>query len=180
MNSVNIEVLVSWTGLILELALLIVAIALHRRYFSNLSDIPGPFWASMTRLWHIWIILEGKQNLRLKALHRKHGQFVRIAPNEVSVCHPDGSKLLLGDDNLHKVSFDWMICFWYKATNNPHRVTGIVSQQYPIVGFRILCQLRTPRRRKLFRSTSHQAIRCHKSSRKSQMSIRILSIYCVG
>ncbi|RKK87876.1 hypothetical protein BFJ68_g16999 [Fusarium oxysporum] len=112
MNSVNIEVLVSWTGLILELALLIVAIALHRRYFSNLSDIPGPFWASMTRLWHIWIILEGKQNLRLKALHRKHGQFVRIAPNEVSVCHPDGSKLLLGDDNLHKGD-------WYRVTAVP-------------------------------------------------------------
>ncbi|EXL39377.1 hypothetical protein FOCG_18016 [Fusarium oxysporum f. sp. radicis-lycopersici 26381] len=112
MNSVNIEVLVSWTGLILELALVIVAIALHRRYFSNLSDIPGPFWASMTRLWHIWIILEGKQNLRLKAHHRKHGQFVRIAPNEVSVCHPDGSKLLLGDDNLHKGD-------WYRVTAVP-------------------------------------------------------------
>ncbi|EWY80070.1 hypothetical protein FOYG_16863 [Fusarium oxysporum NRRL 32931] len=112
MNSVNNEVLVSWTGLILGLALLVVTIALHRHYFSHLSDIPGPFWASVTRLWHVWIILEGKQNLRLKALHRKHGQFVRIAPNEVSVCHPDGSKLLLGDDNLHKGD-------WYRVTAVP-------------------------------------------------------------
>jgi hypothetical protein len=180
MNSVNSEVLVSWTGLILGLALLVVAIALHRRYFSNLSDIPGPFWASVTRLWHVWIILEGKQNLRLKALHRKHGQFVRIAPNEVSVCHPDGSKLLLRDDNLHKVSFDWTICFWYKATNNLHRVTGIALRQYPTVDFRTLCQRRIPRRRKLFRSTLHQAMLCPKSSSESLMSIRILSIYCVG
>ncbi|EGU87521.1 hypothetical protein FOXB_01961 [Fusarium oxysporum f. sp. conglutinans Fo5176] len=100
-NSVNSEVLVSWPGFITELALLAFAIAVHRRYFSNLSDIPGPFWASVTRLWHVWIILEGKQNVRLKALHRKHGQFVRIAPNEVSVCHPDGSTLLLRA-NLHK------------------------------------------------------------------------------
>lgn len=104
-NSVNSEVLVSWPGFIIELALLVFAIAVHRRYFSNLSDIPGPFWASVTRLWHVWIILEGKQNVRLKALHRKHGQFVRIAPNEVSVCHPDGSTLLLRA-NLHKVSSD--------------------------------------------------------------------------
>ncbi|KAI3572087.1 cytochrome P450 [Fusarium oxysporum f. sp. albedinis] len=101
-NSVNSEVLVSWPGFITELALLVFAIAVHRRYFSNLSDIPGPFWASVTRLWHVWIILEGKQNVRLKALHRKHGQFVRIAPNEVSVCHPDGSTLLLRA-NLHKI-----------------------------------------------------------------------------
>ncbi|KAH7231282.1 cytochrome P450 [Fusarium redolens] len=95
MNSVNNKLFVSWTGLILGLALSVVVIALHRRYFSDLSDVPGPFWASVTRLWHVWIILEGKQNLRLKALHRKHGQFVRIAPNEVSVCHPHGSALLL-------------------------------------------------------------------------------------
>jgi hypothetical protein len=72
-NSVNSEVLVSWPGFITELALFFFAIAVHRRYFSNLSDIPGPFWASGTRLWHVWIILEGKQNVRLKALHRKHG-----------------------------------------------------------------------------------------------------------
>ncbi|KAF5723049.1 cytochrome P450 monooxygenase [Fusarium mundagurra] len=112
MSFVNNEVLVSWTGLILGLVLLIVPIALHRRYFSNLSDIPGPFWASVTRLWHVWIILEGKQNLRLKALHRKHGQFVRIAPDEVSVCHPNGSQLILGDDNLHKGD-------WYRVTAVP-------------------------------------------------------------
>ncbi|PNP55721.1 hypothetical protein FNYG_15462 [Fusarium nygamai] len=112
MSSVNNEVLVSWTGLVLGLVLLIVPIALHRRYFSNLSDIPGPLWASVTRLWHVWIILEGKQNLRLKALHRKHGQFVRIAPDEVSVCHPNGSQLILGDDNLHKGD-------WYCVTAVP-------------------------------------------------------------
>ncbi|KAI3571023.1 cytochrome P450 [Fusarium oxysporum f. sp. albedinis] len=110
-NSVNSEVLVSWPGFITELALLAFAIAVHRRYFSNLSDIPGPFWASVTRLWHVWIILEGKQNVRLKALHRKHGQFVRIAPNEVSVCHPDGSTLLLRA-NLHKGD-------WYSVTAVP-------------------------------------------------------------
>ena len=103
MGFITLGVFISWPGLILELTVFLVATALHRRYLSNLSDIPGPFWASITRLWHVWAILEGKQNLRLKALHEEHGPFVRIAPNEVSVCHPDGSTLLLRA-NLCKVS----------------------------------------------------------------------------
>lgn len=97
------ETLMSWSGLVIVLVVLLVSVALHRHHFSDLSDIPGPFWASITRLWHVWHIIEGKQNLRLKALHEKHGPFVRIAPNEVSVSHPDGSTLLLRA-NLHKVS----------------------------------------------------------------------------
>ena len=103
MDFIPLGVFVSWPSLIIELTVLIVATALHRRYLNDLSVIPGPFWASITRLWHVWVILEGKQNLRLKVLHEKHGPFVRIAPNEVSVSHPDGSTLLLRA-NLLKVS----------------------------------------------------------------------------
>lgn len=103
MDLISWERLVSWPSLSIELAgIILVAVALHRRYWSDLSDIPGPFWASITRLWHVWVILEGRQNLRLKDLHEKHGHFVRIAPNEVSVSHTDGSTVLLRA-NLHKV-----------------------------------------------------------------------------
>ena len=95
MGLIRWELSASWPVLITGLVIFFTAAALHRRYFSGLSDIPGPFWASITRLWHVWVILQGKQNLRLKALHDEHGPFVRIAPNEVSVSHPDGSTRLL-------------------------------------------------------------------------------------
>jgi hypothetical protein len=104
MDFVTWRVLVSWPGLIFEVTIFLLYIVCSRRYFSDLSDIPGPFWASITRLCHIWYILEGKQNLRLTALHEIYGHFVRIAPNEVSVCHPDGPSILLRA-NLHKVSY---------------------------------------------------------------------------
>jgi hypothetical protein len=97
------KILISWPGLTFEVTIFLAYIVLSRRYLSDLSDIPGPFWASITRLWHIWHILEGKQNLCLQALHETYGPFVRIAPNEVSVCHPDGSSILLRT-HLHKVS----------------------------------------------------------------------------
>lgn len=86
---------VTWQGVAVQLLVLITSIALYRRYFAPLSGVPGPFWASITRLWHVKHIFQGKQNLLAISLHEKHGHFVRIAPNEVSVSHPDGPKLLL-------------------------------------------------------------------------------------
>ncbi|KAF7536479.1 hypothetical protein G7054_g4508 [Neopestalotiopsis clavispora] len=77
---------INWLAIIVTSALFLIA---YRRYLSPLSRIPGPFLASFSRLWHIGRILEGNQNTALIALHDKHGHFVRIAHNEVSVSHPD-------------------------------------------------------------------------------------------
>lgn len=78
----------------LSLAALLTTICC-RRYFSSLSDIPGPFLASFSRLWHILHILRGDQSVRIYELHQKYGPFVRIAHDEVSVSHPDAPKQLL-------------------------------------------------------------------------------------
>ncbi|KAK0615337.1 cytochrome P450 [Bombardia bombarda] len=85
----------------------LAALVLQRRYFSALSDLPGPFWASISRSWHAYHIFTGDHNLHLLDLHEKHGHFVRIAPNEVSVSHPDGPRLLL-QSHLRKGN-------WYRA-----------------------------------------------------------------
>lgn len=53
----------------------LLTLCVWRRYFSPISDIPGPFAASFTRLWHIKRILNGKQNLDLISLHDEHGMF---------------------------------------------------------------------------------------------------------
>ncbi|KAI1845677.1 hypothetical protein JX266_008288 [Neoarthrinium moseri] len=80
---------------LLTLVIGIVSVALWRRFLSPISNIPGPALASVTRFWHIRRILDGDQNSRLIALHDKHGHFVRIAPNEVSVSHPEAVKKIL-------------------------------------------------------------------------------------
>ena len=155
------EVLVSWPSFVLELIVFLIALALHRLYLSDLSDIPGPFWASITRLWHVWIIFEGEQNLRLKALHEKHGHFVRIAPNEVSVSHTDGSTLLLRAD-LDKVIRNSSHFSSFISVNYLYRVTGIVLQQFPTSVSRIPCQRQSTRRKRLFRSIFPPVIPYHK------------------
>ncbi|KAL4733347.1 cytochrome P450 [Aspergillus similis] len=77
------------------LILYLLSVLLLRRYHSPLSDIPGPFLASCTRLWHIIHIFVGDINTRSIREHEIHGPFVRIAHDEVSVCHPDAIRALL-------------------------------------------------------------------------------------
>ncbi|KAH8898076.1 cytochrome P450 [Thozetella sp. PMI_491] len=89
------SLLLSWPGLAVQAFAAIVALFVWRRYFSQLSDIPGPWLASFSRFWHVRHIWIGDQNTQLVRLHEKHGYFVRIANNEVSVSHPDGIKKIL-------------------------------------------------------------------------------------
>lgn len=93
------------------LVVVVLSICFWRRYVSSLRDVPGPLLASVTRLWHMRRILLGDQNLELSRLHDKHGHFVRIAPNEVSISHPDAiRKVLLAP--LRKGD-------WYKIVHFP-------------------------------------------------------------
>ena len=93
---------------------LMFTVGIRRRYFSPLSSIPGPFLASFSRLWHLRQIWRGDQHIALAEQHEKHGTekqtspgtryyvlttillgpFVRLAHNEVSVCHPAATKKL--------------------------------------------------------------------------------------
>ncbi|KAL4981317.1 cytochrome P450 [Aspergillus falconensis] len=77
------------------LILYLLSVLLLRRYRSPLSNIPGPFLASCTRLWHILRIFAGDINTQTIKAHERNGPFVRIAHDEVSVCHPDAIRALL-------------------------------------------------------------------------------------
>lgn len=85
----------SWPGLVVAGIVLLITIIIYRRHFSPLKDIPGPFWASFSRLWHLRITYDGNQNEQLTQAHEKYGHFVRLANNEVSVCHPDAIRKVL-------------------------------------------------------------------------------------
>ena len=80
----------------------ILTLFIKRRYFSPLSDIPGPFFASFTRLWQVMTMIEGNSLLVFYDLHQKYGPFVRVAPNEISISHHEAPKQLLLTA-LHKV-----------------------------------------------------------------------------
>lgn len=73
----------------------IVLRSAYKRYASPLRKYPGPFLASITRLWKAKSTASGRTHLEHIELHRKYGPIVRIAPNEVSVASPEAARTLL-------------------------------------------------------------------------------------
>lgn len=113
----------------------VLTICFWRRYLSPLRDIPGPPLASVTRLWHLRRIIKGDQNIELSRLHDRLGHFVRIAPNEISVSHPDAIKKILLVQ-LHKGDWYKIIHFPDKRFKNPSK-----SLLYPVTSRIRLSQL---------------------------------------
>ena len=75
---------------------LAVGYVLYLRLVSPLAKIPGPFWASLSRLWitkHAW---DGDMHRTVLKLHAQHGKLVRTGPNEVSVSDLTAIKTIYG------------------------------------------------------------------------------------
>lgn len=51
----------------------VVFVLAHHRFLSPLRDIPGPFTASLTRLWHVRQIWRGDQQFAMAEAHEKYG-----------------------------------------------------------------------------------------------------------
>ncbi|CAO2652429.1 Nn.00g007120.m01.CDS01 [Neocucurbitaria sp. VM-36] len=69
---------------------LFASIVIYRLLLHPLRSFPGPIVA---RISAFWIIKESIPDLRfyvkLRKLHSRYGDFVRIRPREISICHPD-------------------------------------------------------------------------------------------
>ena len=47
----------------------------YARWFHPLAKFPGPFWASITRVWTLLHVLPGDAEKRQMKLHAKYGLF---------------------------------------------------------------------------------------------------------
>lgn len=86
--------------------LLLISYILYQRLLSPLSSIPGPFTASLSRLWMIRHSSAGDMPHVMIALHRQHGALVRTGPNEVSVSDLSAIKSIYGAGTKFRKS-DW-------------------------------------------------------------------------
>lgn len=85
---------------------ILVLYVVYQRFFHPLAKVPGPFWASLTRLWitkHSW---DGDMHRVMIDLHDKHGDLVRTGPNEVSTSDPTAIKTIYGAGTRFNKS-DW-------------------------------------------------------------------------
>ncbi|TFK80146.1 cytochrome P450 [Polyporus arcularius HHB13444] len=67
-----------------------------------LSRYPGPFWCKTSKIWWSLLTLRGYGHYRLKALHERYGDVVRIGPNELSIRDPEAIAPLLGAAGVPK------------------------------------------------------------------------------
>ncbi|RKK76757.1 hypothetical protein BFJ69_g6706 [Fusarium oxysporum] len=86
-----------WFQVFTSLALAIVLCKLidflcrvtYRLYLSPLRKFPGPWLAATSNAWEIYHSLTNDRFCAIHELHEKHGNVVRIRPNQVSVASPE-------------------------------------------------------------------------------------------
>lgn len=61
----------------------------YYRFFHPLRNFPGPFWASVTRLWITYHNIKGDEPYTFKALHQEYGKIIcfQYVRDEGSDCH---------------------------------------------------------------------------------------------
>ncbi|KAL1949708.1 hypothetical protein VTO73DRAFT_8589 [Trametes versicolor] len=67
------------------LSLSVFTIAYRISPWHPLASFPGPFLARTSSIWLTYISFTGRRHIILDRLHAKHGQFVRIGPDAVSI-----------------------------------------------------------------------------------------------
>ena len=58
---------------------------LYSAFFSPLSKFPGPFWSKVSPFWLVKQSRATRRTDAVMSLHKQYGNFVRIAPNHVSI-----------------------------------------------------------------------------------------------
>ncbi|KAK4948697.1 hypothetical protein LTR10_012701 [Elasticomyces elasticus] len=86
-----------------------IARGLFKRYGSPLRGYPGPFLASCSRIWRLWVTYNGRSEHDHIHVHRKYGPIVRTGPNELSFASPEAAKDIFAvGKGIQKTDFYWV------------------------------------------------------------------------
>ncbi len=75
-------------------------LVLHPWVFSLLKKIPGPWYAIYAKWWLVWKTIKGVRAKTIHNLHVKYEPWVRIAPNEGSICDREAIVPIYGVNSL--------------------------------------------------------------------------------
>lgn len=74
----------------------VLAYLLNNKFYKGLNKYPGPLAASFTNWWRFFDVLNRKTEKTHQALHKKHGDIVRLGPNVLSFADPRAIKIIYG------------------------------------------------------------------------------------
>jgi hypothetical protein len=78
------------------LSILAIAYLLRNYFYHGLNKYPGPLLARFTDWWRVWDVYGRRPDITHLALHRKHGDIVRLGPNALSFANPKSLKTIYG------------------------------------------------------------------------------------
>ncbi|KAJ5304318.1 Lanosterol synthase [Penicillium atrosanguineum] len=85
--------------LLLDITLYFLTKVIYNVYFHPLSRFPGPISHAISRLPYCYRATTGTLPFDILELHKKYGDIVRIAPDELAFSHPDAWKEIMGHKN---------------------------------------------------------------------------------
>jgi len=80
----------------LVLATTTIAYLLNNKYWNGLNKYTGHWAAGYTNWWRLWDVSKHNHQWTNLALHRKHGDIVRLGPNVLSFADPKAIKAIYG------------------------------------------------------------------------------------
>ncbi|KAJ3579831.1 hypothetical protein NPX13_g737 [Xylaria arbuscula] len=99
-----------------------IAQVVYLLFFHPLAKYPGPKLAAISDLWWVWELSSGSLPWTVKDLHKKHGDVVRIGPNELSFATPEAFQDLHGHVSQGKPRF--LKTEFYDNDDPTPRITG--------------------------------------------------------
>jgi hypothetical protein len=77
----------------------------YRKIATGLAKYPGPFWASITDTWRLFMVLRGRPQEEQRELHNHYGDVVRLGPRTLSFANPQAvTDIYSGKNRMRKVS----------------------------------------------------------------------------
>lgn len=89
------------TQVVAAILILVTAKIITAHVFSPLRHIPGPFLAKLSAIWLARQCRKTRRSAAVMEQHKIHGDFIRIAPNHVSINNPEAVNTIYG----HKSGF---------------------------------------------------------------------------
>ncbi|KAM5342215.1 hypothetical protein ACJ41O_015246 [Fusarium nematophilum] len=68
----------------------------YNKYGHGISHIPGPYLASITDFWRLFVVWGRRPDIDHVKLHERYGKFVRLGPKSVSVSDPSAIREIYG------------------------------------------------------------------------------------
>jgi hypothetical protein len=74
----------------------VAAFLLNNKYWKGLNKYPGHWAAGYSNWWRLWDVKKRNHQWTTIALHRTHGDVVRLGPNVLSFADPKAIKTIYG------------------------------------------------------------------------------------